>query len=1142
MKRTLSILFSLVALLSGSGLPALGYINDSVVSTPFPPEIDSVSFVNNGTFNLTLFNNPSQNNEVFDEIPFETQNTLYFTNRGTLGAYSYFRNYGGATYTQFANTGFRFQYINGDTGARKPAAVIDNNQGATVFGEPYLVFSATNIFNQGTLSVPNFGLLQLNGQNVDGRRGKFDLGAPSLGNGLTDTNGFYPASGVSDGHWGVDTNVINSSTLYSEVNGNTQAKSPRYIVSSGFSSGLISMTLQNPASYVFEQFQGNPKDPTNRIVQVVFLLNANTNATAKVTFLSANNPLLNPLKVPIVQFSGVETNVITGQPVQRSLYLWDRMAFDAGSTLLPNFYSSTFNPSYRPSNYEIFWNKFSGAPSNAVVTTNTFTQFTSPSFTIAPVFQINAGGTTNTLPFVKDAFFTNGLSVATTNAINIVGVATPAPVAAYQSSRKVAGKGNTFGYTFTNLTNASPYIVRLHFADFENTKPSERLFHVDINGANVLTNFDIIGAAGTPNRAIVRDFVKPADATGTLKLVFTATANGAASVNAIEVLAQNGLNYTNNQIPALYSAYLASVDPKPVPSANAITDLTNSTGRLEINAENLNLKDARIRGQGFVNINAKHLLDLSGVQVDAPYLFYNVGSTNGLLQLESLTRAFPKRFASGTIQAWSSIWTNSFDNSVTNVTIDPVAMTTNMDVVVTHYETDYHVFFVKADLTSASSDSVTGLKATSTNTTFTDKISIASSFQLYSDRLTNSGTLQLIGDGINPFNWTVTNVPTLRYLINTGEIDVNGYANFGSDRGLPYELFSNKGTISAIGLTLSTKLFENLGIISSDFEGIGGPLYIQANSATLSGNANQLTSVSADINLVAGDLKIKNATVSSGRSIYLQVTNSLSDAGIGSPSRFISKEGFQMANMPVLERSLLGTTFEVAVNADSTAQVVWPSVDAGAVRNGYSNNAAIGRLVLSVQPGSFVNFSGNGLNQALYIDYLNLSPLIAASLDSYLGVADGFNVYFADSNIPVDQLDNGLGGRLHWVGNFGGPYSGVDAALPNGKTIRVNRNLFISTTVDSDGDGIPNAFDPAPFGGDVGVNVTYKRIAKSIELNWLGSPLTSYRVESTSNLTNPQWQLVSTVDNSEIDMVNLKAVDAVVSETTAKYYRVTFER
>jgi hypothetical protein len=249
-----------------------------------------------------------------------------------------------------------------------------------------------------------------------------------------------------------------------------------------------------------------------------------------------------------------------------------------------------------------------------------------------------------------------------------------------------------------------------------------------------------------------------------------------------------------------------------------------------------------------------------------------------------------------------------------------------------------------------------------------------------------------------------------------------------------------------------------------------------------------------------------------------------------------------MANMPVLERSLLGTTFEVAVNADSTAQVVWPSVDAGAVRNGYSNNAAIGRLVLSVQPGSFVNFSGNGLNQALYIDYLNLSPLIAASLDSYLGVADGFNVYFADSNIPVDQLDNGLGGRLHWVGNFGGPYSGVDAALPNGKTIRVNRNLFISTTVDSDGDGIPNAFDPAPFGGDVGVNVTYKRIAKSIELNWLGSPLTSYRVESTSNLTNPQWQLVSTVANSEIDMINLKAVDAVVSETTAKYYRVTFER
>ncbi len=87
---------------------------------------------------------------------------------------------------------------------------------------------------------------------------------------------------------------------------------------------------------------------------------------------------------------------------------------------------------------------------------------------------------------------------------------------------------------------------------------------------------------------------------------------------------------------------------------------------------------------------------------------------------------------------------------------------------------------------------------------------------------------------------------------------------------------------------------------------------------------------------------------------------------------------------------------------------------------------------------------------------------------------DNIEVYYADVRLDefgpslLETLDGlNLGsGSLHWVSSFAGPNSSVDVLVrANGQTntIQVNRALRQSALIDSNNNGIPNAFDPFPF-------------------------------------------------------------------------------
>ena len=144
--------------------------------------------------------------------------------------------------------------------------------------------------------------------------------------------------------------------------------------------------------------------------------------------------------------------------------------------------------------------------------------------------QINAGGPA-IAPFSADEDFTGGASSTSGNTVATSGVSNPAPQAVYQSNRV----GPSFSYAIPGLSAGGSYTVRLHFAETYWTQSGKRVFNVSINGQQVLSNFDIVAAAGGANIAIIQQFSATASGSGTISIQFTSVVDQ-AQINGIEVL------------------------------------------------------------------------------------------------------------------------------------------------------------------------------------------------------------------------------------------------------------------------------------------------------------------------------------------------------------------------------------------------------------------------------------------------------------------------------------------------------------------------------------------------------------------------------------------------------------------------------
>ncbi len=302
------------------------YINNGIVSTVFPPTpapvIDASNFVNYGIFQITNLFSES----VFTPPPpYDTWNTLNFANYGTMAG----------------DSGFRFNYFDSNTSLNRRAASFVNQgpvteTNASIYGQSYVLVSATNVINRGALTTGIAGLLKLNGDNIDLTRSFV---------------GVTPSANIQNWYWGVDTNflgalftptLVSSSPTLCETIGTTFLGTVGYVpffqileLTNGFTAH-ISITSTGPDT---------------QDVDALFLSNTNPAVATEVRFFPG---FIGQEKA--VQWLGTATNRATGEVTTELLYLDDTFnEWLLTPALVPsgNFFFNISATTFRPSNYEL---------------------------------------------------------------------------------------------------------------------------------------------------------------------------------------------------------------------------------------------------------------------------------------------------------------------------------------------------------------------------------------------------------------------------------------------------------------------------------------------------------------------------------------------------------------------------------------------------------------------------------------------------------------------------------------------------------------------------------------------------------------------------------------------------------------------
>src|SRR5438105_5084884 len=297
---------SLVNVLAASAADPI-FINDNPVISPpdNAPVINATAWVNRAPFDITIlsgFNHP---------LPFESQNTRFFTNTSTM----------------VGNPGYRFWYnvgpnrlwmdtwTNNGTIATDNALTFSNTLGTsftTFFGfnsqASILQVQSTNIASTGagTLRSGAQGIIHLEGKNVNLKRNGLRTGSVPqssffFSGGFLLSSNYQNDFGIFDKWWGVGTkNTLNGQgpgMRIDNLGGSPQftlpaPSSPNHqvieVLPGGFPATVIeSLPRRFNATNYTAAVWTNQTGPTNFIIQVVFYPtnNVDTNFTTDVQFV-----------------------------------------------------------------------------------------------------------------------------------------------------------------------------------------------------------------------------------------------------------------------------------------------------------------------------------------------------------------------------------------------------------------------------------------------------------------------------------------------------------------------------------------------------------------------------------------------------------------------------------------------------------------------------------------------------------------------------------------------------------------------------------------------------------------------------------------------------------------------------------------
>jgi hypothetical protein len=605
-------------------------------------------------------------------------------------------------------------------------------------------------------------------------------------------------------------------------------------------------------------------------------------------------------------------------------------------------------------------------------------------------------------------------------------------------------------------------------------------------------------------------------------------------------------SYETNSVNIIYAGYsalinetnpttpLLIVNEYGISIANpALSDPTNSTGRIEIEAGNLNLRNARIRSERFISIKATNLVNNALTRVDAPVINYDIGTTNRVLELSNIIYTTVNRL-SGSIAAYSAVWTNRIIQ--TNIVGTNIVATTNT--------THFHVLVIDNALTSSKPVVLNELAIRATNTVIYDNLIAAKSVLLEGEGLRIARSAVGVG-GLtlpNGVNWSSANFPRLKSLTNEGYLNISGSAyfynetnNYGYLQTNLYDTVMNYGAITAATFVVKATNVVNSGTWGA----VEGVANFTVNRLAIEGG---YLSAKSEINIEGRELILSNATVIAGNNgrggLLLNVTNRISDGGFGTATIIKVNDGFHIISTPT-NGDLLYTTIESRAEKFAEVSHTWAGRDYGLTFAGFNNNLALGRLVLDGDDLTRFVLRGANSSNALYVDYIEFRNN-ATNYTTALYVETNLTIYFANANLPVRKLNGALGGRLKWIPTFAGPNSSVYFTLPDGRVVAYNAALMAQPDIDSDRDGIPNLFDPMPVptSSDIEFRVQPLAPARAV-ISWNALAQSTNRLEYTTNLSNGKWQIltnfVNTGAGTKVNVVDTNANSAI------RFYRLLMD-
>jgi hypothetical protein len=595
-----------------------------------------------------------------------------------------------------------------------------------------------------------------------------------------------------------------------------------------------------------------------------------------------------------------------------------------------------------------------------------------------------------------------------------------------------------------------------------------------------------------------------------------------------------------NIVPVTYAAYSAQLAGPNL----AVTDPTTLRGRVEIIGQDVNMRDARVRAESTFILTANNLVSNSQARASAPFMSFDVGTTQPQLVVSNLAPSSVNRLY-GTVSAWSAVWDNT-DVNIPNMNIR------------------FHVLIVDHSLQTTVPVAVTKFHGRGPQIVLNDFLRVSQTLRL------ESGSVHVKSNAGLAFppnwSWGKSNMVNIVNYTNEGTVTVPGIAVLGTDKGIAYANVINRGIQTAQSQSILANNFENSGSLVAS----GGNITVNGQNLALRGSplsrelvvttnivflpplvTNYVTNLTfvggasitarGNIELIGNTITLSNALLQAGDStpgaIILNASTRLTDSGPQRTNYWLASGGIQVPRLPTQASDLMGTYVQVRVPSLTEVQNIWDGKNLGATVMGYSNNLALGKLTLDAGEESVIRFSGlPGKDNAIYVDYLEL--LNNATNLTTLVFDSNIKIYFAHANIAPKKLDDGTPtSRLRWVRSFMGPLSTTNIVYPSGNVYPVNISLAQHVDLDSDGDGTPNYKDRTPIytTESVGLQIARDVQANQVLLSWRALQGSTTHIEFKPALTTAPWQLLRSTTAPA--SMRLNATD-ITTGRTQRIYRV----